>query len=56
MTILVPGWSQVDYLLEYSTNSNMFLIFLILFGIFVDNKIKKSFYQIGFSSENFDYA
>ena len=56
MTILVRGWSQVDYLLEYSTNSNIFLFF-ILFGIFVDNKIKKQrFYQIGFSSENFDYA
>ena len=51
---VTPGWSQVDYLLEYLTNYNIFLFF-ILFGIFVDNKIKKSFYQIGFSSENFDY-
>ena len=42
MTILVPGWSQVDNLLEYSTNSNIFFLFFILFGIFVDNKIKKT--------------
>ena len=40
MTILVPGWSRADYLLEYSTNSNILSI-LILFGIFVNNKMKK---------------
>ena len=37
MAILVSGWSQADYLLEYSINSNIF----ILFGIFVDKKRKK---------------
>ena len=40
MTILVRGWSQVDYLLEYSINSDIFFI-CIPFGIFVDNKMKK---------------
>ena len=36
MAILVPA----DYLLEYSMNSNIFMIF-ILFRIFVDVKMKK---------------
>ena len=40
MTIFVTGWSQADYLLEYSINSDIFFI-CILFGIFVDNKMKK---------------
>ena len=40
MTISVPGWSRVDYLLEYLVNSNISMIFL-LFGIFVDDKMKK---------------
>ena len=53
MTILVPGWSQADYLLEYSINANIFFLIFILFGIFVDNKMKKSWNQKGFSSENF---
>ena len=44
MTILVPGWSQADYLLENSINSDIFFI-CILFGIFVDNKMKKSWKQ-----------
>ena len=52
MTILVPGWSQADYPLEYSINSNILLI-LILFGIFVDNKMKKKWNQKGVSSEIF---
>ena len=52
MTILVPGWSRADYLLEYSINSNILLIF-ILFGIFVDNKLKKKWNQKGFPCEIF---
>ena len=40
MTILVQGWSWANYLLKYSIKSNIILIF-ILFGIFVDNKMKK---------------
>ena len=52
MTILVPSWSRADYLLEYWINSNIFLIF-ILFGIFVDNKMKKKWKQKGFPSEFF---
>ena len=41
MTILVPGWSRADYLLEYSINSNIIFFIFILFVIFVDNKMKK---------------
>ena len=55
MTIFVPGWSRADYFLEYSTNSNLFFI-CILFGIFVDNKMKKNWKQKGFSSENYEYT
>ena len=32
MTILVPGWSRADYLLEYSINSNI-VLFLYSLGI-----------------------
>ena len=39
-TILDPGRSRADYLLEYSINSDIFII-CILFEIFVDNKLKK---------------
>ena len=52
MTILVPGWSRADALLEYLINSNIILIF-IHFGIFVDNKMKKSWNQKGFTNEIF---
>ena len=51
MTVLVLGWSRAHYLLEYPINSNIFLI-LILFGIFVDDNMKK-WDQKGFSSETF---
>ena len=40
MTILVPGWSRADYLLEYSVNSFFFMIFILL-RIIVDDKMKK---------------
>ena len=39
MTILVPGWSRADYLLEYSVNS--FFYDFILLRIIVDDKMKK---------------
>ena len=49
MTILVPGWSRADYLLEYSVNS--FFYDFILLRIIVDDKMKKSWDQKGFSSD-----
>ena len=30
MTILVPGWSQADYLLEYSINSNIDILDIVI--------------------------
>ena len=53
LTILVPGWSRADYLLEYSVNS-FFYVFILL-RIIVDDKMKKSWDQKGFSSEKFEY-
>ena len=53
MTILVPGWSRADYLLEYSVNS--FFYDFILLRIIVDDKNEKSWDQKRFSSENFEY-
>ena len=50
MTILVPGWSRADYLLEYLINSIFFTF--ILFVIFLDDDMKKRDLK-GFSSDFF---
>ena len=52
LTILLPGWSRADNLLEYSVNS-FFMIFILL-RIIVDDKMTIVGIKNGFSSENFE--
>ena len=38
---LINGWSQADFLIEISVNSNIFFIFII-YAIFIDEKTNKN--------------
>ena len=41
MSILVPGWSRADYLLEYSINSNIFFYSYTLWDLCSKQNEKK---------------